>query len=157
MQEFNFQEFLPLATEFAKNHTLMVFGWIGLFVGTIYFFYEDFTRKYQIVDNQEAVRLMNAEDAIIVDLRSLDEFNRGHIVNSLILSPLDIKNQNLGKLDNHKEDALLLVDAMGVTGMVATPAAKQLVKYGFKKVALLEEGIAGWNGANLPLVHKHKK
>ena len=89
----------------------------------------------------------------MVDLRTLDEFQRGHIINSINLLPSDIKNTNLGKIEQHKEKALILVDANGVN---ASTSAALLSKQGFNKVYVLKEGISAWTGANLPIVKKHK-
>ena len=134
------EEFMPMAIQFAKNHTLMVAGWIGVFVATIYTFFKEAT---------EAVRLMNNEDAVVIDLRSIDEFKRGHIINSQQFVPTDIKNHNLGKLEQHKEVPVILTCA---TGFSSRSSAEILAKQGFSRVYSLREGIAGWNAANLPLV-----
>ncbi len=157
MQEFNFQEFLPLAIEFVKNHALMMMAWLVLFVMTIYYFYKEATRKYQVIENDEAIRLMNTQDAVVVDLRSMEEFDRGHIVGSVNIVPQDIKDNNLGKLDKNKAVPVIVVDQLGENGVNTGKSAELLTKEGFTQVYLLKEGIAGWNGANLPLVNKHKK
>lgn len=57
----------------------------------IYTFVKDFTSKVKVVTNAEAVSLMNNEDAVVVDLRSIDEFERGHIINSVNILPAEIK------------------------------------------------------------------
>ena len=143
------EEFMPMATEFAKNHTLMIVCWIALFFGTIYVFFKEVTSKIKVIENAEAVSLMNNEDAVVIDLRSIDEFKRGHIINSQQFVPSDIKNHNIGKLEQHKELPVILVCASGLT---ARPTAEILAKQGFDRVHALREGIAGWNAANLPLV-----
>lgn len=147
------QEYLPLATEFAKNHSLMVMAWVGVFAMLIYTSVKSFTSKVTIVENAEATRLINNEDAIIVDLRTIDEFQRGHIINSINILPTDIKNQKLGKIEQHKDTPVILVCATGVT---SSSSAELLVKQGFSRVYSLKEGISGWMTANLPLVKKHR-
>ncbi|PJG83266.1 rhodanese-like domain-containing protein [Caviibacterium pharyngocola] len=147
------QEFIPMATAFAKNHTLMVMAWIAVFVMVIYTTVKALTTKVKIVDNAEAVRLMNNEEAIVIDLRTLDEFERGHIINSINVLPSEIKNQNLGKIEHHKDTPVILACA---TGMTAGASAELLAKQGFSRVYSLKEGITGWRSANLPLVKKNK-
>lgn len=151
------QDFLIQALQFAQNHPILVVGWIALFVMTIYFFYQDATRPYKLLTNEEAVRLMNAEDAVIVDLRPLEEFERGHIVNSLNVLPEEIKENKLGKLEKEKVKPVIVVDQMGINGLPLGKAAHQLAKLGFAQVYALKDGLAGWRGANLPLVNKHNK
>ena len=138
------EEFMPMAIQFAKNHTLMVAGWIGVFVATIYTFIKEATSKVKVIENAAAVRLMNNEDAVVID-----EFKRGHIINSQQFVPTDIKNHNLGKLEQHKEVPVILTCA---TGLSSRSSAEILAKQGFSRVYSLREGIAGWNAANLPLV-----
>ena len=147
------QEFLPDAIEFAHKHTLLTVSWVAIFAMVIYVYFKSATEKFKTVQYSEAIRLINNEDALVVDLRTLDEFQRGHIINSVNLLPSDIKNANLGKIEQHKEKALILVDANGVN---ASTSAALLSKQGFNKVYVLKEGISAWTGANLPIVKKHK-
>ncbi|WP_439240288.1 MULTISPECIES: rhodanese-like domain-containing protein [unclassified Lonepinella] len=143
------EEFMPLATQFAKNHTLLVVAWVAIFVATIYVFVKSALSKVKLITNSQAVALINNKDAVVIDLRSIDEFKRGHIIHSKQFLPSDIKKHNLGKLEQHKEMPMILVCA---TGAVANTSAEILSKQGFSEVYALQEGIAGWNAANLPLV-----
>ncbi|MCW9711057.1 rhodanese-like domain-containing protein [Avibacterium sp. 21-586] len=147
------QEFIPMATEFVKHHTLMVIAWIAVFVMVIYTYFKAITSKVKTIDNSQLVSLINNQDAVVIDVRTLDEFDRGHIIHSVHLLPSEIKNQNIGKIEHHKETPLVLVCA---TGMTAGASADLLVKQGFNNVYILKEGIAGWRSANLPLVKKDK-
>ncbi|MFZ7306992.1 rhodanese-like domain-containing protein [Avibacterium avium] len=147
------QEFLPMATAFAKNHTLMVISWIAVFFLVIYTYFKSFTTKVKTIENAELVSLMNNKDATVIDVRTLDEFERGHIIHSIYLLPSEIKNQNIGKIEQHKDKPVVVVCA---TGMAAGASAELLAKQGFSEVYALKEGIAGWRSANLPLVKKDK-
>lgn len=145
------EEFLPQAIQFAKNHSLLVVSWVAVFVATIYVFVKGALSKVKDVNHAQAVKLINEQDAIVVDLRSQDDFKRGHIINSLQLLPSDVKNKNLGKLEHHKEQPVILVCA---NGMTARASGELLAKQGFTQLYALQEGIAGWNAANLPLEKK---
>lgn len=147
------QEFIPMATAFAKNHTLMVVAWFAVFFTVLYTFIKSATSKVTTVENAEATRLMNNEDAVVLDLRTLDEFERGHIINSVNVLPSEIKSQNLGKIELHKTTPVIVACASGLS---AGASAELLAKQGFSRVYMLKEGIAGWRSANLPLVKKHK-
>lgn len=143
------EELMPMAISFAKTHTLLVVAWVALFFGTIYVFIKDGFSKVKIIDNAQAVTLMNNQNAVVIDLRPIDEFKRGHIIHSQNFLPSDISKHNLGKLEHHKETPVIVACA---TGTVAKSAAENLVKQGFSQVYALNEGIAGWNASNLPLV-----
>ncbi len=147
------QEFIPMATAFAQKHTLLTVSWFAIFVMVIYTFYKNATSKFKVINHNEVVRLMNTDEAVVVDLRSLEEFQRGHIIGSVNVLPSEIKNQNVGKIESHKEKAIVLVDINGVS---APTSAALLTKQGFNRVFVLKEGISAWAGANLPLVKKHK-
>ena len=104
-----------------------------------------------MIENTEAIALINNQNAVVIDLRSMDDFNKGHIINSLNLLPTEIKNHNVGKIEQHKETPVILVCANGVT---SASSAEILAKQGFSHVYSLKEGLAGWRAANLPLVKK---
>ena len=145
------EEFMPMAIEFAKNHSLIVIAWVAIFLMVIYHFIKSATSKTKVIENTEAIALINNQHAVVIDLRSMDDFNKGHIINSLNLLPTEIKNHNVGKIEQHKETPVILVCANGVT---SASSAETLAKQGFIHVYSLKEGIAGWRAANLPLVKK---
>lgn len=147
------QEFLPMAMTFAQKHSLLVLSWFAILGLVIYTFVKAAISKTKPVSNAEAISLMNNEEAVVVDLRTLDEFQRGHIINSINVLPTEIKNHNLGKLEHHKNTPIIVAD---INGALATSSAELLAKQGFARVYVLKEGIAAWAGANLPLVKKHK-
>lgn len=139
--------------QFFANHTLMVFAWVALFIAVIFSFYKSATQKYKIVDNAQATQLINKEEAVVVDLRSDEEFRAGHIIDSVHVLPSELKAAKTNQIDKYKERPLILVDTNGFTsGSVAAVVAKQ----GFSKVYVLKEGLAGWRAASLPTVKKHK-
>lgn len=145
--------FVQQAQQFAANHTLMVVAWFALFVAVVINLYKGATSKIKVVDNAQATMLINNEDALILDVRSLDEFKAGHIIDSLNILPSDIKGNKTQSIEKHKERALIVVDGNGLT---AQALANALAKQGFAKMYALKEGIAGWRAANLPVVKKHK-
>lgn len=147
------QEFMPMATEFAKNHSFLVITWVAVFVMTLYIFVKSATSKSKVITNAEAIALINNKDAVVMDLRSIDEFNKGHIVNSINVLPSEIKNHNLGKIEQHKDKPVILVC---LNGMTSASSAEILAKQGFAEVYSLKEGVSGWSAENLPLVKKHK-
>ena len=133
------QEFMPQAIEFAQKHTFLTIAWFAVLFMTLFTFFKSATQKYRVITNPEAVRLMNDEEAVIIG--------------SVNLLPTEIKNQNVGKIEHHKEKPLIIVDVNGVS---SATSAELLTKQGFEKVYVLKDGLAAWAGANLPLVKKHK-
>ena len=98
-----------------------------------------------------AIDMINHEQAIIIDLRDLEAFNAGHIIDA-IRSSADDFNQK--RMDKYKQKPLILVCARGLQS--ATLATK-LREQGFVQPMVLAGGFAAWQEANLPVVKKKKK
>lgn len=133
--------------EFAANHMILV---TALMISFFLLIFSELRRKAGGITNiepQAAVKLINA-DAVIIDLRGVDAFSRGHIVGAKNI-PFDELEANRSKIDMYKDKPILAVcDA----GMTAGRAVAALRKSGIESVYGLKGGIAAWTQANLPLV-----
>lgn len=136
---------------FIKNHLLLSLGWIVLFITIIVLTVKSKLSKVKIINNAQAINMINKLDAVIIDIRSADSFKKGHITQSHNILPIDIKNANAKTIDKFKENLIILVDENGLS---SSSIGELLVKQGFLNVFTLKDGIAGWNGENLPLVKK---
>ncbi|MUI54843.1 rhodanese-like domain-containing protein [Aliivibrio fischeri] len=139
--------------DFVSNNMILAVVWIGIVVALIQNVVKQKTAGYQEVDPAQATTLMNREDAIVLDIRSKDEFKSGHITDARHILLSDIKAGNLSGLENSKTTPIIVVCK---TGQTAQAAANDLHKAGFEQVKLLKNGLISWNEANLPLV-KGKK
>ena len=92
--------------------------------------------------------LINRDNALVVDLRSPGEFEKGHIAGSKNVQPSQVDPEHK-QLAAAKALPVVLVCRVGQT---ASGAAKRLRKAGFAQVSVLEGGIQAWQGADLPLV-----
>ena len=61
------QEFMPQAIEFAQKHTFLTIAWFAVLFMTLFTFFKSATQKYRVITNPEAVRLMNDEEAVVID------------------------------------------------------------------------------------------
>lgn len=148
--ELTFTEQLQL---FASNHPILIAAWIAVFVMVIYSFYKGATNKHKVVDNNAATQLINKEDAVVLDLRSQEEFRTGHIINSVQILPSEIKAQKIQAIEKYKTTPVIVVDS---NGLIAASNAEALAKQGFERVYVLKDGMSAWRGANLPTVKKQK-
>ncbi|WP_312951422.1 rhodanese-like domain-containing protein [Superficieibacter sp.] len=135
--------------QFVSRHPILCIAWVALLVAVLFTTFKGLTSKVKTITRGEATRLINKEDAVVVDLRQRDDFRKGHIAGSVNLLPAEIKANNVGELDKHKDKPIIVVDG---SGMQAQEPANALIKAGFEKVFVLKEGVAGWSGENLPLV-----
>jgi len=92
-------------------------------------------------------QVQSRQSAVVVDVRNTDEFEGGHIAQSINL-PLDTLDANLKKLNKHKSKPLILVCQ---TGARAAKSVNTLKNAGFSDLFVLDGGIAAWNRENLPL------
>ncbi|MEW5562802.1 rhodanese-like domain-containing protein [Enterobacter asburiae] len=135
--------------QFVSRHPILSIAWVGLLAAVLFTTFKGLTSKIKVITRGEATRLINKEEAIVVDLRQRDDFRKGHIAGSVNLLPAEIKANNLGELEKHKDKPIIVVDG---SGMQAQEPANNLNKAGFGRVFVLKEGVAGWSGENLPLV-----
>ena len=98
------------------------------------------------VPSTEAVRLINREKGVLIDIRDPAEFAAGHCVGarSIPLARLD----GAKDLPSNKALPLVLVCA---TGSRAARAAGQLRKLGYEQATVLNGGLAAWREAGLPV------
>jgi rhodanese-related sulfurtransferase len=136
--------------EFAGNHTLLV---IALFVilGALTWNLLAGGGKNNIPPH-EATGLINREEAVVVDVRPIADFNKGHIVNSINLPINGFKNQ-IKQLEKHKNKPIIVGCR---SGNQSQTACRELRKAGFENVYNLRGGVFAWQSANLPLSRKKK-
>lgn len=102
------------------------------------------------VDPNEATHLINHQDAIVLDVRSDDEFKGGHILNAVHIPESSVKD-SMSKLEKYRNKPLIVVCR---SGQRAQTTVSLLRKNGFEKVHTLGGGLTAWEDANLPLTTK---
>jgi rhodanese-related sulfurtransferase len=94
----------------------------------------------------DAVRLINQEKALLIDVREPDEFAAGHAAGA--------RNVPLGAIDgakglpSNKAQPLVVLCA---SGSRSTRAVAMLRKAGYSSVHALAGGTAAWRSASLPI------
>ena len=137
--------------EFIGNHMLLVTGLLASFFLLVFTELQRKARGVISVDPQEAVKLINA-DAAVVDFRSAEAFSRGHIVNARNI-PQDELDDKLEKLERFKGKPILAVcDA----GLSSAKVVTKLRAQGMDNVYGLKGGLNAWSEASLPLVSSKK-
>ena len=97
--------------------------------------------EYKKITSDEAKNIMLTEKAIVVDVRSLEEYNEGHIPNAISVPLETIENEAETKLKN--KDDLILVYCR--SGRRSREAALRLIEKGYTNVIDFG-GIQDWNG-----------
>ncbi len=94
----------------------------------------------------QAVRLMN-QGALVIDLRSKDSFDAGHIVDARNVPAATLESQ-ADALKKWRDKSVITYCDTGANG---AGAARTLTKLGFTKVFNLHGGLNAWVKDNLPL------
>ena len=104
------------------------------------------TRRFgPMVSSEQAVSLINKQNALVVDVRAQKDFKRVRIANSVNIPANEIQNR-LGELS--KARTIIVVDN---SGNMSAAASKLLRGVGFTKVYVLDSGLVGWMRDKLPL------
>ena len=102
------------------------------------------------IGTNEAVRLINREKAVLIDVSEPDEFAKGHPngARNVPISKLEGKLEGAKELPSNKALPLVVVCP---TGSRASRAAGLLRKAGYEKAQSLAGGLGAWREANLPV------
>ena len=104
------------------------------------------TRRFgPMVSSEQAVSLINKQNALVVDVRAQKDFKRVRSATSVNIPANEIQNR-LGELS--KDRTIIVVDN---SGNMSAAASKLLRGVGFTKVYVLDSGLVGWMRDKLPL------
>ncbi len=132
--------------EFAANHTLLVGAFLVVLSALAWHVVSDPGGK-GAVDPAGATAMINHDDALVLDVRPMADFNKGHIVNAMNI-PINGLGNSLKQLEKHRERPIIAVCRSGSS---SNAACRMLKKEGFEQVKNLRGGMMAWESANLPV------
>ncbi|WP_430309095.1 rhodanese-like domain-containing protein [Pseudomonas sp. PONIH3] len=130
--------------QFATDHFILVAIFVVLLVLLLV---NEVRRGGQSLSNGQLTALINADKAVVIDIRTAKEYSAGHIVGALSM-PQDKVAGRMTELEKHKDKTLIVVDAMG---QQSGTLCRELLKAGYT-AAKLSGGVSSWKADNLPLV-----
>ncbi len=105
------------------------------------------------IDPARLTELINREDALVVDVRAMADYAKGHIINAINIPSNGFKDQ-LHQLKNKEQPIIVTCN----TGSTSSSICKLLRANDFENVYELKGGMATWISVNLPLSkNKNKK
>ena len=136
--------------EFIGNNALLAGGFGAVLVLLIYTEVMRLARGLKELSPAQAVPWINDPEAVVIDISTVADFNKGHIVDAhnFPASRLAKPDAEILKL---KDKKLLLVCK---SGQSAVPAAVSLLKMGAGSVAVLKGGMIQWRSDNFPVTTK---
>jgi len=137
--------------EFIANHPFLVSLWLALAVLLAWNLLSGSVGGVKGMNPAEATRLINHENALLVDIRRKSEYDKGHILGARHFPAAEIDEQ-IDKL--HKQAGDRPVILCCANGMESQRVGRRLQQAGFERVYLIKGGIPGWQQANLPLTRE---
>ncbi len=129
---------------FISHHSLL-FGAFIIVSGLVIWDYLDNTKHH--INTAQAINLMNQDNALILDIRSMADFNQGHIIHAKNI-PLNSLKDQLHQIQKYKEKPVIVSCK---TGAQSSMACKMLKENGFEQVYNLSGGMLSWQNANMPI------
>jgi len=111
------------------------------------FFLTEQNKSGKSLSSSELVRLINSDEAVVVDVRSAAEFEAGHIHGAISIPHQKLASR-ITELEKHREKIIVVADKIG---QHSGAAGKKLSSEEFN-VRRLSGGISEWQGSSLPLV-----
>ncbi|NOY61666.1 MAG: rhodanese-like domain-containing protein [Gammaproteobacteria bacterium] len=133
---------------FVGNHALLFSALIAVL---LLIAFNELKRKalgFKEVPPSEATRLINREDALVLDVRDDDDFEDGHIVNATHI-PFALLD---GRIDELKEQQSKPIILCCQNGQQSARAASLLSKHGFTSLYKLGGGMMTWKSDQMPVV-----
>lgn len=138
--------------EFASKHWMLVVAFLAVTYFLIQDIIESSLRKYQTISPMLTVTKLNTGNPIIVDVREVGEYKKGHIADAIHI-PMGSLESQIKKIELYKQDDVIVVCH---TGMRSATACSNLKKQGFENVFLMTGGMQSWEENKLPVVSKKK-
>ena len=131
--------------QFLQGELLLTGTLFALIILLIVNIYSEKYRKYQVVDTNGAVSLMDDDKLIIIDVREEKERKAGFLSNDLNIPMGQVK----AKMDSLDKSKNILVYCK--SGTRSDRIADILSKNDFQKVSSLKGGFNAWLKADLPI------
>ncbi|TAH43892.1 MAG: rhodanese-like domain-containing protein [Bacteroidetes bacterium] len=101
------------------------------------------------VESQEFKKLVDAKEGVLLDVRTPEEFNEGHIPGAI---NIDFRSENF-KAELEKLDKTKTYEVYCRSGKRSSSSAEIMEGMGFKKVINLSGGILGWQEKGYEVVN----
>ena len=96
---FPMSDFIHRLPEFLGNHLYLTLGFIAVLIALLVTEMQRFTRGYKALTPAGLTQLVNRENALLIDVSSLQDFEKGHVPGArhVAMSQFDPENKDLAK------------------------------------------------------------
>lgn len=133
--------------EFIANHLFLCTLFVSLLILLLWNFFGDSLTGLKPIQPGEVTHLINRDNALVLDIRSEDDYKTGHIINAMNIPSANLQD-SVSKLDKHKDDPIILYCQNGVESSRTLRVLKQS---GFSQLYFMKGGLTAWQNANFPI------
>lgn len=133
--------------EFLASHPILTGALAAVVALILYTEISRLTRKYGQLSPAEAVRIVNQDDSLVLDVREDAELKSGKIAGARHIALGSLKKR-MPDLEAFRDKPVLVYCRSGAR---SGSAASQLSAAGFTQVHNLAGGIQAWTAAGLPV------
>lgn len=102
------------------------------------------------ISTTEAIRMINREDAEVLDVRAQGDYRQSHIIHARNVPSAQI-DERMKELSKSKSQPIIVYCS---SGEQAARVRDKLAEKGFEKVYYLKGGLGAWQTAGLPVARK---
>lgn len=132
--------------EYIGNHPFLVMAFVAILAMLIGGEIRQRLSGVRDIGPVEATRMLNHDNAVMVDMRADKEYREGHIVNA-VHAP-EGNDDAADKLGKYRDRPLIVYCR---SGQRSVGVCSKLRKQGFESVYNLRGGVLAWQKAELPL------
>lgn len=133
--------------EFIANHLFLFSLLAGILMLLLWNLFGTVLSGIKEVVPMEATRMLNHEQAVMLDVRPEADYSGGHILNAINIPADKIAGQQ-DELKKYRGQPVILCCKNGIDSMRVARVIKQSE---FEKVYCLKGGLQTWRSAGLPL------
>ena len=133
--------------QFIGNHPVLSGAFIILLIAWLGWEIARLGRKWRELDSLSAVRLINQDDAVVIDVSNSTDFAKGHIVGAMNVTQSRIESGNKELLKLRERPVLVYCK----NGQSSPAVANKLVALGFTQVNVLAGGLSQWVADQQPI------
>ncbi|QCI16893.1 rhodanese-like domain-containing protein [Buchnera aphidicola (Aphis helianthi)] len=134
---------------FISNNLALSAIWLFFLIIIVVLIYKQFYLKEKIINNLDAIKLINEKNATIIDTRSLELYNTGHILNAIHIPLNDISFKKIKELNLSTVVPVILIIHSSNNN---NKYIKKFIDNGISNIYILKNGMEAWNTENLPVI-----
>ena len=135
---------------FVSRHQIISLLWVITLGYVIYYQTIIWKDGLKLLNSRDAVDMYNHDLAALVDVRTTEEFMKGHLAGAVSVSSEDLLGQKFSQVERFKDKTIVVI-GKGYDDVTAYKCAKNLKKKGYKSM-ILNGGMQEWTINNYPVV-----